>query len=199
MRSSGSRSSTLSWRRWSSAPRRRQKKPPLIQCSERGFSRKPVTRPSPSSSVTPNCSAGRTTVMLASPPCAGVKGQQRGRGRCRRPVGVGRAERLLTREPVLQQLEPPAGRRVQTGVHALDAHAGGPIARAGCSARSARPCSRSPAGSGESPERRRARSHARRSARRRSRRAAWGSPGCAPAGVCHDRRRGYHGWLMGEP
>ena len=53
----------------SSAAAEKQKKPPLIQCSERGFSRNPVTRSPVAISVTPNCSSGRTTVMLAIAPC----------------------------------------------------------------------------------------------------------------------------------
>ncbi len=46
---------------------------PLIQCSLRGFSRKPVTRSSPSISVTPNCSSGRTTVIDGERAVGGVE------------------------------------------------------------------------------------------------------------------------------
>ena len=68
MSSRGFRSRTLESARYSKTPGSKQKKPPLIQCSERGFSVKPVTRPSPSSAVTPKGSSGRTTVIVASVP-----------------------------------------------------------------------------------------------------------------------------------
>jgi hypothetical protein len=46
------------------------KKPPLTQCSERGFSRNPATRPPPSITATPKGSAGRTTVIVATARCS---------------------------------------------------------------------------------------------------------------------------------
>ena len=49
-------------------PGSKQRKPPLIQCSLRGFSTNPSTRPSSSSSATPHCRCGRTTVTVARPP-----------------------------------------------------------------------------------------------------------------------------------
>ena len=47
----------------------KQKKPPLIHCSDRGFSLKPRTTPSPLRWATPKGSRGRTTVMVAGAPC----------------------------------------------------------------------------------------------------------------------------------
>ena len=47
----------------------KQKKPPLIQCSLRGFSAKPSTRPPSPNSATPHCRCGRTTVIVARSPC----------------------------------------------------------------------------------------------------------------------------------
>ena len=46
-------------------------------------------------------------------------------------VGVGGAKGLLVRETILQQLQPPAGRGIETGVETFDAHAGRPPPRGG--------------------------------------------------------------------
>ena len=68
-RSIGPCSSTSSGPMPASADGSRQRKPPLIQSSLRGFSTKPVTT-SPSSLATPNGRSGRTTVTVAAPPCS---------------------------------------------------------------------------------------------------------------------------------
>ena len=70
--------------------------------------------------MTPNCSSGRTTVIVASAPWRAVLGEQRAEVDVGEPVRVGGAERPLAREQRLEQLDPPARRRVEPGVHALD-------------------------------------------------------------------------------
>ncbi len=86
-----------------------QKNPPLIQCSERGFSTNPVTRPSAASSVTPNCRRGRTTVMLAAAPCSRWKASRARRSTSDTPSAyvtqnvpcpASRGARRLIRPPV---------------------------------------------------------------------------------------------------
>ena len=169
----------------------KQKKPPLIQCSERGFSRKPRHAP-----VARRARSRRTGARGARRSSSRARRAARGtraahRGRCRR--GRRRRSRRSVSSPLeqlLEQLDPPAGLGVEARVHAPTLTPCGPLVLARRSARSARPCSRWRAGSGESPGRRTAGSRARRSACRRSPPAAWGSPGCAPAGGCRARRRG---------
>ena len=190
-RSSGSRSSTLSRvadSRARPAEAEEAAVDPVLGARLLAEARHAARRAS--SSVTPNCSSGRTTVIVASAPWRRGRRAAR-RGRCRR--GRRRRSRRSSASPPSSGssslMRPPVGVSRPVSTHSTSTPAGPGLGR-GELARSARPCSRWRAGSAEAlrgvepdhvPDDRHA---------RRSRRAAWGSPACAPAGACRARRRG---------
>ena len=191
-RSSGSRSSTLSAASSSSTAGLEAEEAavdPVLGARLLAEARAP--RPSPSSSATPNCSSGRTTVIVAGAPWRGVEGEQRVEVDVGHAVGVGRAERAVAQRASRARCSAPAGRRVQRRCPGTR-----PRRRAGHGSRGDEaldllaPVAGAAAGSAGSPARGRSGSRARRSAARRSPPAAWGSTGCAPAGGCPARRRG---------
>ena len=172
----------------------KQKKPPLTQCSLRGFSTNPRTTPSPFSSATPNWSSGRTTVIVAAAGGSVVLGEQRMQVDVRHAVGVRHAERARRRAAsAALRTRPPVGvsSPVSRHAHVAPRRPRRPLRR---TPRSARPCIRSAARSAGTPAPGRSASRATGSAGRRSPPAAWGSTGCAPAAASRGRRRGSRRW-----
>ena len=177
--------------------RSKQKKPPLIQCSERGFSRKPVTRSSRVELGRPRTAAAGAR-RSSSRARRGRRGRRAGRrGRCRR-ARPRRSRRSAARRASsgAQQLDAPARSacRAPVSTHS-HLHARGPALALAAKRSISSPRSRWRARSARSPGRRTAGSRATRSACRRSRRAAWGSrwrvllqARAAPAAQDHDRR-----------
>ena len=80
----------------------------MIQCSARGFSWKPVTRPSAVELATPNCSSGRTTVIVASGTVLGVERERR-EVDVGEAVGVGRQNAGRRRVLAQPLMRPPVG------------------------------------------------------------------------------------------
>ncbi len=104
-------------------PGSKQKKPPLIQCSLRGFSTKPRDPVPSSSSATPHCRFGRTTVIVASAPSCGGRraGPEIDVGDA---VGVGGAEASAAEALPQRAIRPPVGVSRPVSTHSTSTPSG---------------------------------------------------------------------------
>ena len=184
---SGSRSSTESPRSSSSTDGSKQKKPPLTQCSLRGFSTKPADDAVAVQLRDAELELGPHDGHRRPRPVLVVVGEQRVQIDVGHAVGIGDAERARWPSIVGGAAQTAAGGRLESRVHAPHVGVRPATARRGRTARSAPPGSPSAARSVGTPGRGRSASRATGSGGPRSRPAAWESTGCAPAAAFRGR------------